>query len=71
MEKANAVVDYAVCDPSQCPAAADGKCPAVTACKHRVLKQDAKGEAPYPFGLCQGCSTCTHACPLGAIRLIK
>ena len=67
MAKPQAVVDYQICCPEKCK---DGVCLAVLECKHKVLKQDEPGEAPYQLGLCQGCATCVTACPCKAIRLL-
>ena len=68
MAKPTAVVDYSLCDPSQC--SDDGKCPAAKKCKHKVLKQEEVGEPPVQFGLCMGCATCVTACPRKAIRIL-
>jgi len=67
MPKPMALVQYSKCDPAKCP---DGICPAKNACTKKVLKQDAPYEKPYRISeMCQGCTTCVSACPLGAIIL--
>lgn len=68
MAKPIAVVDPHICTPYAC--SPDGKCPAVRECKHRVLKQEERGEPPFQFGLCQGCATCVTACPRKAIKMM-
>ena len=71
MPKRTAVVDYDRCKPEEC-APEDGVCPAVAACTHNILTQEAPYEGPFAFppDMCQGCSDCARACPLNAIRLI-
>ncbi len=68
MAKPVAVIDYQVCNPKNCDP--KGKCPAVSACKHKVIKQDAPGEPPYQLGPCLACGSCLAACAYKAIRLV-
>lgn len=68
MAKPVAVVDYSICDLSKC--STDGICPAAKACPQKVMKQEAKGEAPVQFGMCKGCATCVTACPIEAIKMM-
>ncbi len=67
MPKRTSTVNYEICDPTKCP---DGKCYSVKACEHKVLVQDAPGEAPYLIKMCQSCGACVTACPLKAIKLM-
>ena len=66
MPKPVALVDYGVCCPEKCP---EGICLAVQVCERKVLRQEARGEAPFCLGLCTACGTCVTACPHKAIRL--
>ncbi|MBS3759787.1 MAG: 4Fe-4S binding protein [Desulfobacterales bacterium] len=69
-KKTFAMIDYEKCDPRQCDPE-NGKCPAVEACPHKVIKQlDGVFEQPMIFqDLCQGCWECIEACPLEAIHI--
>ena len=67
-KKSFAMVDYDKCNPSQCNPET-GKCPAVSACTHKVLTQiDGAFEPPVVFqDMCMGCWDCIETCPLEAI----
>ena len=68
MAKPMAQVDYSRCRPDKC--SDDGVCLSKKACPHKLLIQDAPGEAPYRLvNMCRGCSDCVSACPFGAIVL--
>ena len=71
MPKRTAIVNYDRCRPDEC-APDDGVCPALKACTRNILTQEAPYEAPFVFppDMCQGCSDCTRACPLNAIRVV-
>ena len=67
-KKSFALVDYDKCSPKQCHPE-EGRCAAVPACTHKVLKQiDGPFEQPMVFqDMCMGCWDCIEACPLDAI----
>ncbi len=68
MPKQMAVIDYSKCHPEKCD---KGICHAVLACPHKVFKQEAPYEMPTPpLTMCVGCSLCTQACPLKAVRMM-
>lgn len=69
-KKSFAMVDYDKCNPSRCNPE-NGKCPAVSACTHKVLTQiDGPFEPPVVFqDTCMGCWDCIEACPLEAIHM--
>ena len=71
MAKRTALIDYEKCAPEQC-SPETGICPAVAVCTRGILTQEAAFEEPeiFPPSMCQGCSACLRACPLGAIRLL-
>ncbi|MFO8049059.1 MAG: 4Fe-4S binding protein [Desulfosudaceae bacterium] len=69
-KKIFAVVDYEVCNPDKCDPD-KGRCAAVPACAHKVIKQiDGPFEPPMIFqDMCLGCWDCMEACPLDAINM--
>ena len=68
MPKKKALVDYNKCHPDKCD---KGICPAVAACPHHLLEQEAPYQIPMPNpSICQGCSKCVRACPYGAMKLM-
>jgi translation initiation factor RLI1 len=70
MPKRRAVIDYDKCLPDKC-APNDGICLAARACTHHIMEQEEPYESPMIMhaDMCQGCSDCSDACPLDAIRL--
>jgi translation initiation factor RLI1 len=71
-KKSFAAIDYLRCDPKTC-APDTGRCPALPACDHKVIKQlDGAFEQPMVFqDMCMGCWDCIEACPLGAIGMMN
>ena len=69
MPEKTALVVFDKCQPKNCD---KGICPAVAACPHKLIKQEAPYEVPmfYP-ATCQGCGDCVLACPLQAIRVVR
>lgn len=68
MPSKTAVINYQLCDPTQCDG---GICAAVMACERKVLKQDSPYEKPDPPMLCVGCGTCVPACIPKAVILMR
>ena len=70
MRKRFAMIDYEKCSPEDCNPG-PGVCLALKACKRDILQQEAAHETPMVvfMDMCQGCSDCVRACPLGAIRM--
>ena len=68
MGKKVAIVDYNVCNPSECK---DGICISALECPTKTLTQEASYEKPFPMGICRGCGKCVVACPLKAIKIIS
>ncbi|RLC27840.1 MAG: ferredoxin [Deltaproteobacteria bacterium] len=69
-KKSFASVNYEICNPGKCNPY-EGRCAAVPACSHKVLKQlDGVFEPPMVFqDLCMGCRDCIEACPIDAIYM--
>ncbi|MCD6585938.1 MAG: 4Fe-4S binding protein [Desulfobacteraceae bacterium] len=69
-KKSFAAVNYEICNPGKCNPE-EGRCVAVQACSHKVLKQlDGVFESPMIFqDLCMGCQDCIEACPLDAVYM--
>ena len=69
-KKTFAIIDYGRCAPNACDPD-QGKCVAVSACTHKVLKQlDGLFEQPMVFqDMCMGCWDCIDACPLEAVSM--
>lgn len=67
-KKSFALINYDICDPKKCNPD-QGRCAAVSACTHKVLKQiDGVFEQPMIFqDMCMGCWDCIEACPLDAV----
>lgn len=64
-----AVVDFSKCDPKQC--SDDGICPAASACKRKLIKQEDPYDPPMTNpAVCQGCRDCERACPAKAIKIV-
>jgi len=64
-----ALIDFAKCHPEQCDS---GVCISVSACSHKLLKQEAPYEIPMTdSSICQGCGDCVRACPLKAIKIVR
>jgi translation initiation factor RLI1 len=68
-KKSFATVNYEICNPRAC-SPNHGKCAAVPACTHKVIKQiDGFFEQPMVFqDMCMGCWDCVAACPLNAVQ---
>jgi len=68
-KKSFAWVNYEICSPKACNPR-EGKCTAVPACTHKVIKQiDGIFEQPMVFqDMCLGCWDCVEACPLHAVQ---
>ena len=63
------LVNYEKCHPEECDG---GVCVAVSACQHKLLKQEAPYEIPMTDpSVCQGCGDCVRACLLKAIEVVK
>ena len=68
MPKRTIVIDYQLCDPTQCP---DGICQAALLCNKKVLTQEAPYEMPDTKpAMCLSCSLCLQACPKKAIHMM-
>ncbi|HDR14720.1 MAG TPA: hypothetical protein ENN79_04380 [Desulfobacteraceae bacterium] len=69
-KKTFAMVNYERCNPGVCDPE-KGRCPAASACTHKVLKQiDGAFEPPIVFqDLCMGCWDCIEACELEAVEI--
>ncbi len=69
-KKTFAMIDFERCDPGRCDPE-NGRCPAASACEHKVLKQiDGPFEQPMVFQhMCMGCWDCIEACPLEAVYI--
>jgi len=64
-----AMVVFDKCHPGNCPA---GACAAVSACPHKLIKQEAPGEIPmFHPTTCRGCGDCARACPLKAVTIVR
>lgn len=64
-----ALLTFDRCDPCRC---AGGKCAAMPACKHRLIKQEKAGEIPmFSPASCSGCGDCLRACPQKAIQIVR
>ena len=62
-----ALVNFDKCHPEECDS---GRCAAVLACPHKLLKQEAPYESPMTDpAICRGCGDCARACPLKAIQI--
>ena len=68
MAQKMAVVIFDNCHPEKCP---DGACAAVTACPHKLIKQEDPYDTPmFHPTTCQGCGDCVKACPQQAIKIV-
>jgi len=64
-----AVIDFNRCLPGECNS---GVCPAVLACRRKILIQEKPGEIPMVNpAICRACSDCVRACPRSAIRITQ
>jgi translation initiation factor RLI1 len=62
-----AVIDFSRCRPEECNS---GVCPAVLACRRKILIQEKPGEVPMVNpAVCSSCSDCVRACRLNAIKI--
>jgi len=62
-----AAIDFNRCRPYEC---SNGTCPAVLACRRKILFQEKPGEIPMVNpAICRACSDCLRACPLNAIKI--
>lgn len=61
-------VDFNLCDPNSCDAAAGG-CAASERCTHKLLEQEEPYEVPMLLSkrLCVGCGSCAKNCSCSAI----
>ena len=64
-----ALVHFDKCQPGKCK---EGKCAAMLACPHKLIKQEAPGDIPmFHPSSCQGCGECVRACPMKAIEVVR
>jgi len=63
-----ALVAFDRCHPEKC----DGTCWAVTACPHKLIKQESPDSKPlFHPSTCRGCGDCVRACPLKAVKIVR
>ena len=64
-----ALVQFDKCQPCNCQ---DGKCLAVLACKHKLIKQEKPGDIPmFSPSSCEGCGECVRGCPQKAVQIYR